>query len=98
MEDKHYYVYILASHRNGTLYVGFTIGLIKRCWEHKNDIVKGFTNKYQVHRLVHYEAFGDKEAAVLREKQLKRWNRKWKLELIEKANPDWEDLYDKINQ
>ncbi len=98
MEDKHYYVYILASHRNGTLYTGFTDNLIHRTFVHKNDIVKGFTKKYQVHRLVYYEVFEDKEAAILREKQLKRWHRKWKLELIEKMNPDWEDLYDKINQ
>ncbi len=96
MQEKLYYVYIIASHRNGTLYTGFTNNLIHRTYTHKNDIVKGFTNKYQVHRLVHYEVFEDREEAIKREKLLKKWHRKWKLELIEKNNPDWEDLYDKI--
>ena len=96
MTDKYFYVYILAIKRNGTLYIGFTTSLPKRTWEHKNDIVKGFTKKYQVHRLVYYEVFQDKEAALKKEKQLKKWHRKWKLELIEKSNPEWEDLYDKI--
>lgn len=94
--DQQYYVYILASKRNGTLYTGFTSGLPKRTWEHKNDIVGGFTKKYQIHILVHYEVFEDKEAALKREKQLKKWHRKWKLELIEKSNPEWKDLYNEI--
>ncbi len=98
MEDKHYYVYILASHRNGTLYVGFASNLIQRTFVHKNDIIEGFTKKYQVHRLVHYEVFEDRDEALKREKQLKKWHRKWKLELIEKNNPDWKDLYDEINK
>ena len=96
MYEQFYYVYILASKRNGTLYTGFTTALPKRSWEHKNDIVEGFTKKYQVHILVHYEVFQDKEAALKREKQLKKWHRKWKLELIEKSNPEWKDLYDTI--
>jgi putative endonuclease len=91
-----YYVYILANHRNGTLYTGFTNNLIGRTFTHKSDIVDGFTKKYQVHRLVYYEVFEDRDAAIKREKQLKRWHRKWKLELIEKINPGWKDLYDQI--
>ena len=91
-----YYVYILASHKNGTLYTGFTSDLIGRSWSHKNDVVEGFTKKYQVHRLVYYEVFEDREAAILREKQLKKWHRKWKLELIEGLNPQWKDLYKDI--
>ena len=98
MEEKLYYVYILASHRNGTLYTGFTSDLIARTWIHKADVVRGFTNKYQVHSLVHYESFEDREDAIKREKQLKKWQRKWKLELIEKDNPNWEDLYNKITK
>lgn len=94
--SEQYYVYILASFKNGTLYTGFTSDLIGRAWSHKNDVVDGFTKKYQVHRLVYYEVFEDKEAAMLREKQLKKWHRKWKLELIEKENPDWKDLYKDI--
>ena len=78
--------------------MGFTSALPKRIWEHKNDIVKGFTNKYQVHILFYYEAFEDKEPALKREKQLKRWRRKWKLKLIEKHNPEWKDLYDEITK
>jgi len=93
---SNYYVYILASKRNGTLYVGFTIGLPERTWVHKNDIVEGFTKKYQVHILVWYEVHEDKEQALKREKQIKKWRRKWKLELIEKFNPEWKDLYDEI--
>ena len=72
MNDRHYYIYILASHRNGTLYTGFTSDLIGRTWSHKNDVVEGFTNEYQVHRLVHYEVFEDRDAALKREKHLKK--------------------------
>ena len=93
---KHYYVYILANRRNGTLYVGVTSDLIKRTSEHKNDLVAGFTKKYQVHNLVHYEQFNDIHEAIAREKQLKNWHRKWKLQLIEKSNPEWKDLYVEI--
>ena len=91
-----YYVYILASKRNGTLYVGVTNDLVRRVYEHKSDFVEGFTKKYQVHDLVYFEQTDDVEAAIAREKQLKKWNRAWKLELIEKSNGDWRDLYPKI--
>ena len=89
-------VYILASQRNGTLYIGVTSDLIKRIWEHKNDLVKGFTQKYKVHQLVYFEQHQDMLTAITREKQLKKWNRDWKLALIEKSNPDWRDLWSDI--
>ena len=91
--EKDYYVYILANKRNGTLYTGITSDLIKRVWEHKNKFVSGFTEKYGVDKLVYYEIFNDPENAIKREKRLKKYNRKWKLDLIEKTNPNWEDLY-----
>lgn len=93
---KNYYVYILASKRNGTLYIGITSDILKRVWEHKNKAVKGFTGKYNVTRLVYYECYDDPENAILREKRLKKWKRKWKLELIEKTNPEWNDLYEEF--
>ena len=86
-------VYILASKRNGTLYIGVTGDLIKRTWEHKNNVVEGFTKRYGIHRLVWYELRDNMESAIEREKRLKEWKRVWKLELIEKANPNWQDLY-----
>ena len=86
-------VYILASKRNGTLYIGVTSGLIRRIWEHKNDLVEGFSKKHGTHTLVWYEPHETMESAITREKALKRWKRVWKLELIEKANPSWRDLY-----
>jgi putative endonuclease len=89
-------VYILASKRNGTLYIGVTSDLIKRTWEHKNDSIEGFTKRYRVHCLVYYELHEDMESAIRREKQMKQWNRGWKLELIEKQNPDWRDLWEGI--
>ena len=89
---KTYYIYILASKRNGTLYIGVTDNLVRRCWEHKSDLAPGFTSRYGVHILVYFEETIDVNVALLREKQLKKWNRKWKLELIEKFNPDWRDL------
>ncbi len=89
-------VYILASKRNGTLYIGVTSDLPKRAWEHKNDWVEGFTKKYNIHRLVYYEMHEDLVSAISREKQIKKWNRAWKLELIEKQNPDWRDLWEGI--
>ena len=89
-------VYILASQRNGTLYVGVTSDLIQRVWQHKYDVVEGFTKQYGVHMLVYYELHDDMEYAILREKRLKKWNRSWKLRLIEERNPDWNDLYDSI--
>jgi putative endonuclease len=89
---KTYYVYILASKRNGTLYIGVTNDLERRLYEHRNNLIEGFTNKYNVHHLVYYEDVNDIQSALLREKQLKRWTRKWKIELIEKVNPEWLDL------
>ena len=89
---KTYYVYILASKRNGTLYIGVTNDLERRLYEHKNNLIEGFTNKYNVHHLVYYEDVNDVKSALQREKQLKRWTRKWKIELIEKVNPEWLDL------
>ena len=89
---KTYYVYILASKRNGTLYIGVTNDLERRLYEHRNNLIEGFTNKYNVHHLVYYEDVNDVQSALQREKQLKRWTRKWKIELIEKVNPEWLDL------
>lgn len=88
-----YYIYILTNKRNGTLYIGVTSNLIKRVYEHKNNIIEGFTKKYYIHKLIYYEITNDIESAIRREKQLKKWNRKWKLELIENNNPEWKDLY-----
>jgi putative endonuclease len=88
-----YYIYILANKRNGTLYIGVTSNLIKRLYEHKNNIIEGFTKKYNIHKLVYYETTNDIESAIRREKQLKKWNRKWKINLIENSNPEWIDLY-----
>ena len=89
-------VYILASKRNGTLYIGVTSDLVKRIWEHKNNIVEGFTKRYNIHRLVWYELHESMGSAITREKRLKNWKRKWKLELIERSNPKWQDLYHRI--
>jgi putative endonuclease len=89
-------IYLLASGRNGTLYVGVTSNLIKRVWEHKNHVVDGFTKKYQVDRLVWYEVHETMESAIQREKAIKEWQRAWKLRLIEKFNPDWADLYETL--
>jgi len=89
-------IYILASKRNGTLYIGVTSDLQKRSWEHKNDLLDGFTKKYGVHLLVYYEIHDDMVSAITREKQLKKWNRAWKLELIEQGNQDWRDLWQEI--
>jgi len=93
---KNYYVYMLASGRNGTLYTGITSDLLKRAWEHKNKVVEGFTKEYDVNRLVYYECHDDPESAILREKQIKKWNRQWKINLIEKENSGWKDLYDDL--
>ena len=93
---KQFYVYILASKRNGTLYIGVTNDLVRRVWEHKSDAVEGFTKQYSVHQLVWYEVAATPLTAITRDKQLKKWNRAWKLQLIEKMNPEWKDLYDEI--
>lgn len=89
-------VYLLASQRNGTLYTGVTSDIVKRIWEHKNDAVEGFTKRYGVHTLVWYEAHETMESAITREKTIKGWKRKWKLELIEQDNPQWADLYNSL--
>ena len=96
MYGNTYCVYILSSKRNGTLYVGVTNNLIKRIWEHKNRKVDGFTKKYQIHHLVYFELHQNPESAIRREKQIKKWNRLWKLRLIEEKNPKWNDLYKEI--
>jgi len=93
---KSYYVYILASKRNSTLYIGITNSLIRRVYEHQNGLTEGFTKKYKVRNLVFYERFDDVKSAIRHEKQLKKWNRKWKIELIEKDNPEWKDLYEDL--
>ncbi|HTQ32565.1 MAG TPA: GIY-YIG nuclease family protein [Stellaceae bacterium] len=93
-----YFVYLLASRRHGTLYIGVTSDLWRRVWEHKAGVVPGFTSKYNVDRLVWYEAHQDVTAAITREKQIKKWRRDWKISLIEEENPDWSDLYEKLSQ
>ncbi len=89
-------VYILASKRNGTLYIGVTSDLVKRGWEHRTNAVDGFTKKYNVHKLVYYEVSDDMISGISREKQLKKWRRAWKLRLIEERNPEWRDLWQEI--
>ncbi|HEY0291150.1 MAG TPA: GIY-YIG nuclease family protein [Hansschlegelia sp.] len=93
---KLFYVYILASRPNGTLYIGVTSDLVRRVWEHREDVVKGFTRTYGVHRLVWFEQHESAESAISREKRLKTWLRAWKIELIETTNPRWDDLFDAI--
>jgi len=97
MQEKTYYIYILASQKNGTLYTGVTNNLLERINQHKNKVIKGFTEKYNVNQLVYYEVFHDIHAALNREKQLKTWKRAWKLKLIEDFNPGWRDLYGDLN-
>ena len=94
---KQFAVYMLANQRNGTLYIGVTSNLAKRVWEHKEDSVGGFTHEYGVTMLVWYELHGSAESAITREKQLKKWNRAWKVRLIEGMNPYWIDLYGTLN-
>ena len=94
--NKQSAVYILASKRNGTLYIGVTSNLIKRIWEHKNNLVEGFTERYRVHNLVWYELHQTMESAIQRETRLKGWKRNWKIQLIESVNHDWDDLHHKI--
>lgn len=89
-------MYVLANRRNGTLYTGVTSSLVERVWQHKNDVTEGFTKRYGVHHLVWYELHETMESAIRREKAIKEWKRKWKLALIEKTNPTWQDLYASI--
>ncbi|MBI5345308.1 MAG: GIY-YIG nuclease family protein [Deltaproteobacteria bacterium] len=93
MASKQYYVYIMASKRNGMLYIGVTSDLIGRVFTHKNDLIEGFTKKYHIHNLVYFEGTENINSVISREKQLKKWNRAWKIALIEKNNPEWRDLY-----
>ncbi|OGG16052.1 hypothetical protein A3D77_01925 [Candidatus Gottesmanbacteria bacterium RIFCSPHIGHO2_02_FULL_39_11] len=96
MTEKQFCIYILASKYRGTLYIGVTSNIIRRIFEHKNHLVEGFTNTYNVNRLVYFEVFSSIEEAIEREKQLKHWNRDWKIKLIERSNPYWKDLYNEI--
>jgi putative endonuclease len=91
-KDRQYYVYILTNKSNNVLYIGVTNDLIRRIFEHKNKLVEGFTKKYNLRKLVYYEATNDIESAINREKQLKNWHRNWKMNLIDQFNPDWKDL------
>jgi putative endonuclease len=91
-----YYVYLLASQKNGTLYAGVTNDLVRRVHEHRNGLVEGFTKRYGVHRLVWFESSESVEAAIHKEKQIKCWKREWKVQLIQKGNPDWRDLYESL--
>ncbi len=93
MRDRQPCVYLLASSRNGTLYVGVTSNLVARVWQHRNEVVEGFTSRYHVHSLVWFERHETMTSAIQREKSIKAWRRAWKLELIEGLNPDWRDLY-----
>jgi len=96
--ERSYWVYILASRIGGTLYIGVTNNLVRRVYEHKMGLVEGFTKQYGVHRLVYFEQYDNIEHAILREKQLKKWNRAWKVQLIEENNPNWDDLYPRISR
>jgi len=94
---KDYFVYIMASQKNGTLYIGVTNDLHRRVYEHKQGLIKGFTSKYKVNNLVYYELFENIDEALLNEKRLKKWKRSWKIRLIEENNPGWKDLYNELN-
>lgn len=94
---KPFWVYMLASKMNGTLYIGSTDNLNKRIWDHKNDVMKGFTSRYGVKTLVWYEAHETRASAFQRERQMKKWERAWKIRLIEEMNPGWRDLYETLN-
>jgi putative endonuclease len=94
--ERQFAVYILASKRNGTLYIGVTSDIAKRVWEHKSDAVPGFTQKYGVKQLVYVEIHESAESAIRREKQIKKWRRSWKLRLIEQTNPTWRDLFEEV--
>ena|SRR5579885_2355509 len=94
MSGRQSYVYILASGKHGTLYIGVTSDLLKRMYEHRNELAEGFTKKYQVHKLVYFEVFENINEAIYRETCMKRWKRDWKIRLIEEKNPEWDDLYE----
>ena len=96
--DKSFYVYILASRKNGTLYTGMTSNLVQRIWRHKEKRIDGFSKKYHINMLVYFELHQTAESAITREKQIKKWNRSWKIRLIEEKNPLWKDLYGLISQ
>ncbi len=93
-----YYVYMLASRKYGTLYVGVTNNLVRRVYEHRTNAIPGFTSRYCVHKLVWFECYDDPQNAIAREKDIKKWRRAWKIRVIEESNPDWVDLYEGINQ
>lgn len=93
---KNYYVYIVTNKPRGTLYVGMTNNLVRRSYEHRNGLIDGFTKKYNLKRLVYFEVFDRVEDAILREKRLKKWNKQWKIDLIERVNPNWSDLYEQL--
>ena len=93
-----YWVYILASRKHGTIYISVTNDLVRRVYQHKNKFTKGFTSQYGVRRLVWFETYDDIAAAIEREKELKKWRREWKINLIERDNPDWDDLYAEITR
>ncbi len=93
---KNYYVYIVTNKPRGSLYLGMTNNLVRRSYEHRNGLIDGFTRKYNLERLVYFEVFNRVEDAIHREKKLKKWNRQWKIDLIEKVNPEWIDLYEKL--
>jgi putative endonuclease len=94
--DRQYFVYIMASRRNGTLYVGMTNNLLRRVWEHREGLIEGFTSEYRVKHLVYFETFEDVHAAIHRETRLKKWKRQWKIDLIQRENVEWDDLYEKM--
>ncbi|MBP9817765.1 GIY-YIG nuclease family protein [Candidatus Shapirobacteria bacterium] len=96
LKTKYFSVYIMASQKNGTLYTGVTSNLARRVYEHKTGIVEGFTDRYSVHNLVYFEVHEDPISAIIREKQIKKWKREWKIKLIETKNPEWIDLYKDI--
>ena len=98
MGQRSYWVYILASKIGGTLYIGITNDLVRRVYQHRERLTRGFTRRYDVKRLVYFEQFDDPENAIRREKRLKKWTRAWKIQLIEKDNPNWDDLYPKISK
>jgi putative endonuclease len=91
-----YYVYLLANRKHGTLYVGMTRDLVRRAYQHKNDAVEGFTSRYNVHLLVWFETYDDPLNAIAREKEIKKWRREWKINLIERSNPEWINLYEAL--